>query len=69
MLYLIFTLFIFYTVCCCLDGSDLKPKWQKWLGNKLHNFGDNYVKQPKYNLPSTTTSIKSPSLFRITFLI
>jgi hypothetical protein len=51
MLYLIFTLFIFYTVCCCLDGSDLKPKWQKWLGNKLHNFGDKYVKQPKYNLP------------------
>ena len=50
MIYLIFTLFIFYVICCCLDGSDLKPKWQKWLGNKLHDFGDKYVQQPKYVL-------------------
>ena len=51
MIYLIFTLFIFYTICCCLDGPDLKPKWKKWLGNKLHSLGDNYVQQPKDVLP------------------
>ena len=63
MIYLIFSLFILYTVLCCLDGPDLKPKWQNWLGHKLHSYADKYVNYadkyytplefslPKYNIP------------------
>ena len=59
MIYLIFSLFILYTVLCCLDGSDLKPKWQNWLGHKLHSYADKYVSYapvetfslPKYEIP------------------
>ena len=53
MIYLIFSLFILYTVLCCLDGPDLKPKWQNWLGHKLHSYADKYVSYAplKYSLP------------------
>ena len=59
MIYLIFSLFILYTVLCCLDGPDLKPKWQNWLGHKLHNYADKYVSYapikdfslPTYEIP------------------
>jgi len=59
MIYLIFSLFILYTILCCLDGPDLKPKWQNWLGHKLHKYADNYVSYapvetfslPKYEIP------------------
>ena len=44
MIYIIFILFVLYTFCCCLDGQDLKPKWHKWLGNKLHEYGNKFVK-------------------------
>lgn len=37
----IFILFILYTTGCCLDGSDLKPKWKKWLGEKLERMANN----------------------------
>ena len=36
----IFILFILYTTGCCLDGSDLKPKWKKWLGGKLERMAN-----------------------------
>ena len=59
MIYLIFSLFILYTVLCCLDGPDLKSKWQNWLGHKLHNYADKYVSYtpvkdfslPTYEIP------------------
>ena len=57
MIYLIFSLFILYTVLCCLDGPDLKPKWRNWLGHKLHKYTDKYVSynplfvSPKYEIP------------------
>ena len=31
----IFTLFVLYTIACCMDGPDLKPLWKRWLGMKL----------------------------------
>ena len=37
MIYLIFILFILYTIMCCMDGPDLKPIWKKWLGKKLYH--------------------------------
>ena len=37
MIYLFFTLFILYTIACCMDGPDLKPIWKKWLGKKLYH--------------------------------
>lgn len=37
MIYLIFTLFILYTIACCMDGPDLKPIWKTWLGKKLYH--------------------------------
>ena len=37
MIYLIFILFILYTIACCMDGPDLKPLWKKWLGEKLYH--------------------------------
>ena len=43
MIYIIYLLFIVYTIICCLDGPDLKPKWKTWLGNKLHGLGNKYV--------------------------
>ena len=51
MIYLIFSLFILYTVLCCLDGPDLKPKWQNWLGQKLHDYGNKYVSYKPIDLP------------------
>lgn len=38
----IFTLFVLYTVACCMDGPDLKPKWKKWLGGKLERLANYY---------------------------
>ncbi len=37
MIYLFFTLFILYTIACCMDGPDLKPLWKTWLGKKLYH--------------------------------
>jgi len=37
MIYLFFTLFILYTIACCMDGPDLKPIWKTWLGKKLYH--------------------------------
>ena len=37
MIYLIFILFILYTIACCMDGPDLKPIWKTWLGKKLYH--------------------------------
>ena len=37
----IFILFILYTIGCCLDGPDLKPKWKKQLGRKLERMANN----------------------------
>ncbi len=37
MIYLIFILFILYTIACCMDGPDLKPLWKTWLGKKLYD--------------------------------
>ena len=51
MIYIIFSLFIVYTISCCLDGPDLKPKWKTWLGNKLHNLGNKYVLLAPYIPP------------------
>ena len=59
MIYLIFSLFILYTVLCCLDGPDLKPKWKNKLGYKLHSYADKYVSYtpveafslPTYEIP------------------
>lgn len=47
MIYLFFTLFILYTIACCMDGPDLKPIWKKWLGKKLYN-------KAKYFWPALT---------------
>lgn len=47
MIYLFFTLFILYTIACCMDGPDLKPIWKTWLGNKLYY-------KAKYFLPELT---------------
>lgn len=41
MIITIFILFILYTIGCCLDGPDLKPKWKKWLGGKLERMANN----------------------------
>lgn len=45
MIYLFFTLFVAYTVACCLDGPDLKPLWKKWLGNKLYDKAKKFYPQ------------------------
>lgn len=26
---------VLYTIACCMDGPDLKPRWKRWLGAKL----------------------------------
>lgn len=51
MIYVVFSLFIVYTIICCLDGPDLKPKWKTWLGNKLHDLGNKYVLLASYIPP------------------
>lgn len=33
-------MFIIYTIACCMDGPDLKPKWKYWLGSKLAEYAD-----------------------------
>ena len=35
-LYVILILFVVYTICCCLDGQDVKPKLKRYVGNKLY---------------------------------
>lgn len=32
---------ILYTIACCMDGPDLKPRWRRWLGMKLERYADN----------------------------
>jgi hypothetical protein len=27
---------VVYTICCCLDGQDVKPKLKRYVGNKLY---------------------------------
>lgn len=59
MIYAIFTLFIIYTICCCLDGPDLKPIWEDWLGTKLHKYGNQFVKYvPYYPLDGPPMNVK-----------
>ena len=36
----IFTLFALYTITCCMDGPDLKPRWKRWFGIKLKGYAD-----------------------------
>ena len=31
---------VIYTIACCMDGPDLKPKWKHWLGVKLEGYAD-----------------------------
>lgn len=31
---------ILYTIACCMDGQDLKPRWKHWLGVKLEGYAD-----------------------------
>lgn len=50
MVVLIFVLFVLYTIACCLDGPDLKPKWKRWLGAKLEQKA-NELKPIKYCRP------------------
>ena len=40
MIYVIFTLFVLYTIACCMDGPDLKPLWKRWLGIRLETIAD-----------------------------
>lgn len=42
MFYIFIILTIIYTICSCLDGPDLKPKWKHWLGEYMHNTANNY---------------------------
>lgn len=35
-LYVVLILFVVYTICCCLDGQDVKPKLKRYIGNKLY---------------------------------
>lgn len=59
MIYIIFILFVLYTFCCCLDGPDLKPKWQDWLGDKLHQYVNQFVKYiPYYPLDEIPMNVK-----------
>lgn len=58
----IFTLFVLYTVACCMDGPDLKPKWKKWLGGKLERLANyyypiNYVCKIRYKTRWKTREI------------
>lgn len=46
-------LFIIYTICVCLDGPDLKPKWKHWLGSRLYR-----------HAVSLNSSIEVPSLMK-----
>ena len=48
MIYLIFILFILYTIACCMDGPDLKPIWKKWLGKKLYHKAEYFWPELKY---------------------
>lgn len=41
MIILIFTLFVLYTIACCLDGPDLKPRWKRSLGLQLRDMANN----------------------------
>lgn len=36
----VFILFVLYTIACCMDGPDLKPRWKWWLGMKLECYAD-----------------------------
>lgn len=36
LVYVVLMLFVVYTICCCLDGEDVKPKLKRYLGNKLY---------------------------------
>lgn len=36
LVYVILILFVVYTICCCLDGQDVKPKLKRYVGNKLY---------------------------------
>lgn len=36
----LFFLFVLYTIACCMDGPDLKPRWKCWLGKKLEGYAD-----------------------------
>ena len=47
----IITLFVLYTIGCCLDGPDLKPKWKEWLGTRLYRLSDSLHPIPRYVLP------------------
>ena len=59
MIYILLSIFILYTICCCLDGPDLKPIWQDWLGNKLHKYGNQFVKYtPYYPLDEIPMNVK-----------
>ena len=31
---------ILYTIACCMDGQDLKPRWKHWLGVRLEGYAD-----------------------------
>lgn len=41
MVILIFILFVLYTIACCLDGPDLKPRWKRSLGLQLRDMANN----------------------------
>lgn len=64
MVILIFVFFIIYTIACCMDGPDLKPKWKRWLGLRLMKVADSlspinfcignrckYYNRAEYELP------------------
>lgn len=38
LLYVVLILFVVYTICCCLDGADVKPKLKRYVGNKLYTY-------------------------------
>ena len=39
---IVFVLFILYTIACCMDGPDLKPRWKRWLGGRLERLANYY---------------------------
>ena len=44
MIALIFVLFVMYTLACVADGPDVKPLWKRWLGEKLLNASQHYIR-------------------------
>lgn len=42
MFYIFIILTVIYTICSCLDGPDLKPKWKHRLGEYLHKTANKY---------------------------